>query len=106
MGSRGSDWNFGRTPFRTVFIIHNRSINYSQNIMASKASQKFFQKHPDQHQTLMKAIQIAIGSKYASSGRSKIINESLIRWSSSQSHYGQRIQNLSRNNKLEERQSS
>ena len=74
--------------------------------MASKASQKFFQKHPEQHQTLMKAIQIAIGSKYASSGRSKIINESLIRWSSSQSQYGQRIQNLSRNNKLEERQSS
>jgi len=54
----------------------------------------------------MKAIQIAIGSKYASSGRSKIINESLIRWSSSQSQFGQRIQNLSRNNKLEERQSS
>ena len=86
--------------------IYNSSINYNPNIMASKASQKFFQKHPDQHQTLMKAIQIAIGSKYASSGRSTILNEALIKWSSSQSQFGQRIQNLSRNNKLEERQSS
>merc|ERR1712227_43934 len=102
MGSRGSDWNFGRTPF-LVEIIYNRSIIHNQNIMASKASQKFFQKHPEQHQTLMKAIQVAISTKYSSSGRSKIVNESLIRWSSSQSQYLPRLQNLSRRNKLEER---
>merc|ERR1712012_984986 len=79
---------------------------YNPNIMASKASQKFFQKHPEQHQTLMKAIQVAISTKYSSSGRSKIINESLIRWSSSQSQYLPRLQNLSRRNKLEERHST